>query len=85
MRCPSEPPQNKATNSDPGIAAVASALLLGLGQMYNGQIAKGIILLFVYSFSAMLIFVIIGLFMMLPVWLFAIYNAYTVAENSVEE
>lgn len=80
-----KPPQNKATNSDPGIAAIASALLPGLGQMYNGQIAKGIILLIAYSFSAMLIFIFIGIFMVVPIWLFAIYDAYSVAQNSVKE
>lgn len=78
-----QPQENR--NSDPGIAAVASALLPGLGQMYNGQIAKGIILLILYSFSFMLIFVFIGLFMVLPIWLFAIYDAYSVAQKSIEE
>ena len=78
-----QPRENRS--SDPGIAAVASALLPGLGQMYNGQIAKGIILLILYSFSVMLIFVFIGLFMILPIWLFAIYDAYSVAQKSVEE
>lgn len=80
-----KPPQNKATNSDPGIAAIASALLPGLGQMYNGEITKGIILLIAYSFSAMLIVVIIGIFMVVPIWLYAIYDAYSTAKNSMEE
>lgn len=43
-------------NRDPGIAAVLSFVFNGLGQLYNGQIAKGLVIIFLSAVS-MLIFI----------------------------
>ena len=50
-------PQEKQ-KINPGLAAVFSFIFSGLGQIYNGQILKG---LFIMSFSALgIIFVVVG-------------------------
>lgn len=65
----------------PGLAAVASAIIPGLGQIYNGDIMKGIVLMILYGVSVALIFVFIGFFLAPIVWIYAIYNAYKTAEK----
>jgi len=64
----------------PGIAAVLSFMFVGLGQIYNGQILKGIIFIGIYIFSLFLIFVVIGLITTPLFWLYGIYDAYQEAE-----
>lgn len=46
---------NKITH--PGVAAVLSFIFNGLGQLYNGQIFKGLVIIFLSSLS-MLVFII---------------------------
>lgn len=66
---------------NPGLAAVLSFLITGLGQIYNGQIGKGIGLLIAAVVSAALCTVIIG-FVLLPIiWIYGIYDAYKTAEK----
>lgn len=57
---------------DPRLAAVLSLLYSGLGQIYNGQVAKGIVLIIISALA--LVAVIVGL-----VGLFA----YTVAQIGI--
>jgi TM2 domain-containing membrane protein YozV len=58
------------------IAAVCSCFLPGLGQVYNGETAKGFAIFFL--FLAGLVFLLIpGII----VWFFAMYDAYSVAEK----
>ena len=45
---------------NPGVAAVLSFFWAGLGQIYNGQIAKGIVLMIVQVMNVLLMFVLIG-------------------------
>ncbi len=66
---------------DPGLAAVLSFFVTGLGQIYNGEIGKGIALMLVQAFNFVLIFFLIGLFTFPVVWLFGIYDAYQSAER----
>ena len=66
-RRPTEPPKN------PGVAAVLSFFIPGLGQIYNGQIGMGILLLFL---TAALYFTI---FLGIILHLYLIYDAYTTA------
>ena len=68
---------------DPGIAAVLSALCTGLGQIYNGDIAKGILLMVVQLFNMLLMFVLIG-FITFPVtWLYGIWDAHQTAKATL--
>lgn len=66
---------------NPGIAAVLSALWVGLGQIYNGEIGKGILLMIVYFVSALLIFVIIGFITTPILWIYGVYDAYNSAQK----
>lgn len=51
---------------DPGLAAVLSFVFNGLGQLYNGQIIKGLVIIFISAVS-MLIFIIGSI--LLGLWL----------------
>jgi TM2 domain-containing membrane protein YozV len=73
---------------EPLLSLVLSLLFPGLGQIYNGQIKKGIILLVITAALIVLIimtmWILIGFcFMIIPVvlWLYGIYDAYTEARN----
>jgi TM2 domain-containing membrane protein YozV len=65
----------------PGLAAVLSFLVPGLGQIYDGAIAKGLFLVFLACVSYLLMAIVIGFFLYLPVWIYAIYDAYRIAER----
>ena len=68
-------------NKDPFIAAILSVVLPGLGQVYNGDFKKGLIIQICFIFS----FIFSGIFFLLliplGIWLFGIYDAYTEAEK----
>lgn len=64
-----------------GLAAVLSFLYCGLGQIYNGQIGKGIGFLFLYSFCLLLCLLIIGFILAPVVWIIGIIDAYSTAEG----
>ena len=66
---------------NPGVAAVLSALYVGLGQIYNGEIAKGLILIVAYFVSILLTFVMIGFITSPILWVFGIYDAYNTAKK----
>jgi TM2 domain-containing membrane protein YozV len=66
---------------NPGLAAVLSAFFVGFGQIYNGEIAKGLLLIVVYLISILMIFVLIGLITTPLVWIFGIYDAYNTAKR----
>lgn len=83
-----EPPgyqQNYQTNvaerKNPGLAAVLSFLVVGLGQIYNGQIAKGLLLLVGAIISGVLMLVLIGFVFWFIIWIYAIYDAYNTAKR----
>ena len=65
----------------PGLAAVFSFLIIGLGQIYNGEIAKGLILLVVSYICIALFFLIIPPFIAVILWVYAIYDAYNTAKD----
>ncbi|HLD57040.1 MAG TPA: hypothetical protein VJA47_01970 [archaeon] len=73
---------------NPGFAAVLSFLYAGLGQIYNGELGKGIAIFFVSCF--LIIFVIYSIFggylffaglIWLVFWIFNIVDAHDVAEE----
>jgi TM2 domain-containing membrane protein YozV len=67
----SAPPRPQKSTT---IAGFCSSFLPGLGQVYNGETAKGFVL-FILTLAGLVIFLIPGLI----VWLYAMYNAYSVA------
>jgi TM2 domain-containing membrane protein YozV len=66
---------------NPGLAAVASFFFSGLGQIYNGEIKKGLLLIFVQVINVLLFFILIG-FITYPItWAYGVYDAYKTAEK----
>jgi TM2 domain-containing membrane protein YozV len=66
---------------NPGVAAVLSFFYCGLGQIYNGQILKGVLMFAAYSVSILLMYVLIG-FVTTPIlWIWGMYDAYKTAEK----
>jgi TM2 domain-containing membrane protein YozV len=66
---------------NPGVAAVLSFFWCGLGQIYNGQIGKGILMLVAYLISVSLIWLIVGLITTPILWIWGMVDAYNTAER----
>ena len=75
------PPPSTRANS-PGIAALASAVWTGAGQIYNGEIAKGIGLMALMFVSALSMIVAIGFVTTPLIWGYSIYDAYRTAKRT---
>ena len=64
------------TDKNPAVAAILSSFFIGLGQAYNGEIAKAVIFLILYAISIFLTFFLIG-FITIPVlWIWSMVDAY---------
>ena len=63
----------------PGAAAFLSFVIAGVGQLYNGQVARGLVIIFIAVAS--LPFFPYSLFWLMPIWLFAILDAYAYAKR----
>ena len=68
-----------------GLAAVLSFFFTGLGQIYNGDIGKGIILIIIQIINILLMFVIIGFLTYIIVWIYGIWDAYNTANRINKE
>jgi len=73
--------EDKKSEKNPGLAAVLSAVWAGLGQIYNGEIMKGILIMFAYGVSAFLTLVVIGFITTPIIWIWSIWDAYKTAER----
>lgn len=67
---------------NPILAAVLSLILSGLGQIYNGQVLKGVIFIGIQLINGALTVVLIGWFLMPLVGLWATIDAYLVAKRN---
>jgi TM2 domain-containing membrane protein YozV len=66
---------------DPAIAVVLSFLVCGLGQIYNGQYAKGFVLIVCYAVAWWLTIILIG-FLIAPIlWISGMVDAYQSAKR----
>ncbi|MBP2172471.1 hypothetical protein [Methanococcus voltae] len=63
------------------LAAVLSFFIPGVGQIYNGQIGKGIAIIAGMIISAVLMVVLVGFLTYFAIWIYAIYDAYTTADK----
>ena len=70
------------SRKDPGIAALLSFLWMGAGQIYNGDLAKGIVFAILPIFWPLALFALIGIPIMLGLWIWAIVDAYQSAKNA---
>ena len=79
---PTQPPK---FYKNPSIATILSFFYMGLGQIYNGQIGKGIIFIILYGISVALIFVGIG-FVTTPIlWIWGMVDANNSAKKINEK
>ena len=69
---------------NPLLAAVLSVIVAGLGQIYNGQIGKGIVFIILQLINTALTVVLIGWVLMPIVGLLATVDAYLVAKRNNE-
>ena len=72
--------ERTAEEKSPVLALILSAFFPGIGQFYNGQPKKGIILIIAAIVSLCLMIILIGGILYLIVWIYALYDAYTTAE-----
>ncbi len=66
---------------NPGTAAVLSFFWTGLGQIYNGEISKGILLMIVQAVNVLLMLVIIGFITFPIMWVYGIWDAHKRAQE----
>jgi TM2 domain-containing membrane protein YozV len=78
---PPQAPSPPVFYKNPGLAAVLSFFWMGLGQIYNGQIAEGIIFIVAYSISWLLTFIVIGFITTPILFFYGMYDAYKSAEK----
>ena len=80
--CPKCGVRQKAEQiKNPAIAAILSFFWVGLGQIYNGQIGKGLLFIGIQIVNVFLMFILIGFLTYLALWIYGIYDAYTTAEK----
>ena len=66
----------------PILAAILSFIIAGLGQIYNGQVLKGVIFIVLQIINGVLTAVLVGWILMPIVGLWAIIDAYLVASSN---
>ncbi len=66
---------------NPSIGAVLSFLFMGLGQIYNGQIGKGVVFIILYGVSWLLCLVVIGFITTPVLWILGMIDAYSSAQG----
>lgn len=66
---------------NPGLALMLSFIVPGFGQLYNNQIQKGIGFIVVWFISILLLVFIVGVFMLLIIWIYAMYDAYNTSKD----
>jgi TM2 domain-containing membrane protein YozV len=70
----------------PWLAGLLSFLVMGMGQVYNKQYKKGVLLYIVGVFFSILALINYWLyFVLIPIWLYAIYDAYKTAKKTITE
>ena len=63
------------------VATLLSAIIPGAGQIYNGEVLKGIILLILAFVSAVLMAILIGYLLYFPLWIYGMIDAVIVADK----
>ena len=71
------------SQKSPGVAAILSFFWVGLGQIYNGELGKGLILmLFIWPACLLSCFIFIGFILCPVVWIWGMFDAYSVANKA---
>jgi len=78
---PSVAPTATVQKKNEGISAVLSFVFVGLGQIYNGEIGKGILFVIIGILLVFTMIFLIG-FILYPIfWAYNIYDAYNTAKR----
>lgn len=80
-----EKPQPPVFWKNPTIATLLSFFFAGLGQIYNGQIGKGVIFIISYAISALLCYIIIGFITTPIIWIWGMVDANKSAKKINEK
>ena len=64
---------------NPILSLALSLIFPGMGQFYNYQINKGVIFVIAFIISILLCFILIGIPLVLVIWLYSMYDAFTSA------
>jgi len=75
---PEQPPK---FYKNPTTATILSFFVMGLGQIYNGQIGKGVLFLVLYFISIGLMFVFIGFITTPILWIWGMIDANKAAKK----
>lgn len=75
---PEQPPK---FYKNPSIAVVLSFFWPGLGQIYNGQIGKGVMFMIAAGLSALLMWVLVGFLLYPVVWIWGMVDANSSAKR----
>ncbi len=75
---PEQPPK---FYKNPSVATILSFFFMGLGQIYNGQIGRGLIFIVLYIISIVLMFVIIGFITTPILWIWGMIDANSSAKK----
>ena len=78
---PGYPPVLYVRRKDPGVAVLCSFFLPGGGQLYNGQIGKGIAFIVATVVNFFLLFIGIGFLTGLATWIWGMIDAHGTAER----
>ena len=66
---------------NPSVATVLSFLFMGLGQIYNGEIGKGVLFIILYLISVGLMFIFIGFITTPILWIWGMVDANNSAKR----
>lgn len=64
----------------PGLAAVFSFIIPGLGQVYNGDFMKAFWVIAACLIGGALSHAFIGVFILIPAWAYGVFDAYDSAD-----
>lgn len=79
---PEQPPK---FYKNPTVATILSFFIMGLGQIYNGQIGKGVLFIVLYAVSFALMFVVIGFITTPILWIVGMVDANRSAKKINEK
>jgi len=66
---------------DPGVAALLSVFVTGLGQIYNEQVGKGLLFMVIQAINVALMALLIGFITFPILWIWSIWDAKIEAER----
>lgn len=78
---PAYPPVHYVRRKDPGVAVLCSFFLPGGGQLYNGQVGKGLAFICASVINFLLLFIGIGFLTGLGTWIWSMIDAHGTAER----